>query len=359
MSGFNGFGRAFLAPAAFAVAAGCGPQMPIAGGLTTMAACNGAGGAQCVAYVERRSTIAGWTAAELESAYALPSATAGKGQAVFVVDAYDNPNVAGDFAQYRSAMGLPAGTLTKYNQEGEQKDYPAGNSGWGLTSDLAVEMVSASCPNCSVDLIEANSNSWDDLSAAVEEAVRLGATIVSISFSGSSGVSRKAFDAQGVTFVAAVSDQGESVGEPAAFDSVVAVGGTVLAQATNRRGYTETVLSKGLGGCVKHEPKPSWQAHSRYARACSGRMANDVSAVAWNVAIYDSYSNDGWLLIGGTSLSAPFVAGVFGLAGNASKQRGGRTFWIPASHHAHLFEVSGERYSPAGGWGSPDGTGAF
>ena len=27
---------------------------------------------------------------------------------------------------------------------------------------------------------------------------------------------------------------------------------------------------------------------------------------------------------------------------------GGRTFWVPESHHAHLFEV----------WGSPDGTGA-
>jgi len=48
-------------------------------------------------------------------------------------------------------MGLPVGTLNKYNQEGQMSNYPSGNVGWGAEIDLDVEMVSASCPNCTVD----------------------------------------------------------------------------------------------------------------------------------------------------------------------------------------------------------------
>jgi subtilase family serine protease len=322
-------------------------------------ACAGAAGVRCNAKVERHPSTAGWTASDLEAAYALPSADRGLGQTVFIVDAYDNPNVASDFAEYRSAMGLPAGKLTKYNQRGRQNDYPQGNADWGVESDLDVEMVSASCPNCAVKLVEADSATWSDLSKGVEEAVRLGATVVSTTFAGEIGVSEKAFRTPGVTFVAAAAADAGGIAPPAAFDTVVAVGGTVLAKASNQRGYTETVWSQAIGGCVGGESKPKWQVGNKYAKACRGRMADDVSAVAQGVAMYDSYSQGGWLSIDGTSIGAPFCAGVFALAGNATKQRGGRTFWVPASHHRDLFEVGSQRYSDGGGWGSPDGSGAF
>src|SRR5437660_12805094 len=39
---------------------------------------------------------AGYGPADLQSAYNLPSATAGKGQTVAIVDAYDNPNAEAD-----------------------------------------------------------------------------------------------------------------------------------------------------------------------------------------------------------------------------------------------------------------------
>lgn len=350
--------RGLIIAASLALVAGCGGFQPAQA--PAAPACTGGGGsAWCAAYIEQGSSSSGWSAADLEAAYALPSSHGGKGQTVFVVDAYDNPNVGKDFAQYRTTMGLPPGNLTKYNQRGQQKNYPLGNSGWGLESDLDIEMISASCPQCAVKLIEADSASWSDLSTAVVEAVRLGATIVSTSFAGQAGASGRAFRASGVTFVAAASPDARGIAPPAAFDSVVAVGGTVLTKATNQRGYTETVWSPSDGGCVEGERKPQWQAGNRYAKGCHGRMADDVSAVAEGVAMYDSYAQDGWLSVDGTSVSAPFCAGIFALAGNATKQRGGRTFWAPASHHAHLFEVSGERYSAGGGWGSPDGTGAF
>jgi subtilase family serine protease len=339
-------GFAFMAIASFILIAGCNGFQPAAF-------------VRPGAVRETQSSPIGWSADDLEAAYALPASRDGKGQTVFVVDAYDNPNLANDFAEYRLAMGLPSGNLTKYNQEGRQGDYPQANAEWGVEADLDVEMVSASCPNCAVAIVEANSATWGDVSKAVDEAVKLGATIVSASFTGSAGDSQKAFEAPGVTYVAAAAAGGNGIAPPAAFDTVVAVGGTVLSKATNARGYSETVWSGSDGGCVEGEAKPEWQAGSKYAKGCHGRMADDVAAVAEGVAEYDSYDQAGWFSIDGTSIGAPFCAGIFALAGNSTKQRGGRTFWVPASHHAHLFEVSGERYNAGSGWGSPDGTGAF
>ncbi len=355
--------RGAVTAGAFLVSlAGCAGSQPLSpAAVSASPACPAAGGgARCTAYIENESSVSGWTAADLEAAYKLPSAHDGNGQTVYVVDAYDNPNVASDFAAYRSAMGLPAGTFTKYNQTGQQSGYPQGSAGWGVEIDLDAEMVSASCPNCAVALVEANSSSWSDLQAAVAEAVKLGATIVSNSYSGTSGADGSYYDTPGVTYVASSGDagSGSGLGFPAAFDDVVAVGGTVLAKAHNKRGYTETVWSGSNGGCATGEKKPWWQRHSPYAKNCRGRMGNDVSVIADDVAAYDSYSEPGWISLSGTSVGAGFISGIFGLAGNSTKQRGGRTFWVPASHHAHLFEL-GERYSAGGGWGSPDGVGAF
>jgi hypothetical protein len=77
------------------------------------AACSGSrvGRAQCDVLIETNqvhSMYAGWSAKDLEAAYDLPI-TKGKGQSVYVVDAFDNPDVASDFAAYRKGMGLPAG----------------------------------------------------------------------------------------------------------------------------------------------------------------------------------------------------------------------------------------------------------
>ncbi|HLY01434.1 MAG TPA: S8 family serine peptidase [Candidatus Cybelea sp.] len=360
--------------AALALLAGCaspgapGGPTPLvlrqaAGSSRATPACAGSriGQAQCGVLVEpggAHPSYAGLTASQLEKAYDLPSSTKGKGQIVAVVDAYDNPDAANDFAKYRSGMGLPAGTIEKYNQEGSQSNYPTGSPNWGVEIDLDIEMASASCPLCKVYLVEANSNQWSDLEAAVTEAVKLGATIVSNSYDGSGG-SCSSYDTKGVEYVASAGDAGYGIYDPAACDSVVAVGGTQLQASGNKRGYTETPWSDSGGGCATGEKKPWWQLHSKYAKNCAGRLANDVSAVAVDVAEYDSYDEGGWVTVDGTSISSPFVGGVFGLAGNSTKQDGGRTFWLPYRHHLDLYEIGGVRYSTVGGWGSPKGIGAF
>ncbi len=311
--------------------------------------------------VVHADTPSGWSPADLQSAYNLPSSTRGKGQIVAIVDAYDNPRVTSDLAEYRSTFNLPRAEFTKYNQEGQTGNYPTGNKSWGVEIDNDVEMVSASCPKCTIYLIETNSDSWSDIETAQAEAVTLGAHIVSNSFSGT-GADESYWDTPGVEYVAS---SGDSYGlyQPATFVHVVAVGGTVLTKGgSGKRGWTETVWSESGGCSSTDEQKPPWQ-HGRYTKSCAYRIGNDASAVAEGVAIYDSYgSYGGWLTISGTNVGTPFLSGVFGLAENATKQDGGKTFW-ETSHHQYLFEVEYKgkerRFSYPAGWGTPDGIGAF
>ncbi|MBV8198738.1 MAG: peptidase S8, partial [Candidatus Eremiobacteraeota bacterium] len=98
--------------------------------------------------------VAGLAPADLEAAYNLPI-TQGSGQIVAIVDAYDNPNIASDLTTYRNQFSLGSVTFNKYNQNGQQSNYPSGSTGWGTEEDLDVDMVSAACPKCTIYLIEA------------------------------------------------------------------------------------------------------------------------------------------------------------------------------------------------------------
>jgi subtilase family serine protease len=376
--------------AAIAVLAGCSVSQPPIGSPgaqvhipywqatnSARAACSGSriDQAQCDVLIETGEVRAatGWSAKELEAAYNLPTAK-GKGQNVYVVDAYDNPNVANDVASYRSGMGLPNGTLNKYNQYGQKSNYPQGSPGWGIEIDLDVEMASASCPKCTIDLVEANSNAWADIEAAECEAVKLGATIVSNSYDGS-GASESCYDVKGVTYLASSGDAGYGVYEPAGFPRVIAVGGTFLNSASGKRGYSETVWTDTGGGCTS-APKPKWQKDPD----CNYRTANDVAAVAAGAAEYDSYDEGGWLTVDGTSISAPLVAGMFGLAGNSTKQDGGKMLWTlsKSAQEKDIYYISQGTngqcggtylctagtmqfgiYSGPTGWGTPHGIGAL
>jgi Carboxypeptidase regulatory-like domain len=64
----------------------------------------------------------------------------------------------------------------------------------------------------------------------------------------------------------------------------------------------------------KDEPKPAFQTDT----ACANRTVADVSAVAdpaTGVSVYQTYGGTGWSVFGGTSASAPLIAGVYADAG--------------------------------------------
>jgi hypothetical protein len=85
-------------------------------------------------------------------------------------------------------------------------------------------------------------------------------------------------------------------------------------------------------------------------------MEADVSAVAdpnTGVAVYDTYGSTGgnnWYVFGGTSVSAPIIAGVYGLTGHAGSVDYAAK--LPYGHSASLFDVVGGSNGNCGGPGN-------
>ena len=331
----------------------------------------------------------GWTPAQLETAYGLTSALGnGTGTKVAFIEMGDLDNAVSDLSTYRSQFGLGTANLTKYNEYGERSKYPPScqKYGWCIESDQDIEMVSAACPKCNIFLIEAKEG-IGDLERAEAEAVKLGATIVSNSWTcpGSHDCGdknfAKYFDARGVAYLGASGDAYGNIGAPAALASVIAVGGTQLVLSGSK--YSETLWYESGGGCAGPSevggsgiPKPSWQKDPD----CKYRTVVDVSAEAGcepGVSVYSGIYERWWEACG-TSVSTPFMGGVIALAGNADKLDAGKTFWTFNSkrHQRYFLHPSGvgvgscgnylcghgrykKRYSGPGGWGSPNGIKGF
>jgi subtilase family serine protease len=344
----------------------------------------------------------GYGPSQLQAAYGLTSASAsdGSGATVAVVDAYNDPTAASDLAEYRSAAGLPAltpGQFTQYNQEGETSPLPSkapADDDWTLEESLDVDMVSAICPQCKIDLVEANNDTGNGLYVAEETAATtLGAKYISNSWGGSETSSDTTYDSEyfgvsGVVYTASAGDSAYSGGViyPATSPHVVSVGGTTLDTSSNSRGWTESVWetdsTEGTGsGCSAYEPQPSWQASiSLITAACSDRVDNDTAADAdpnTGAAIYDtSNNNGGWNEVGGTSESSPIIASVFALAGN-NGNGGDNAADSIYTHTSDLYTVTAssngtctesvlctatgaaDTYNGPTGWGTPDGLTAF
>jgi N-acetylneuraminic acid mutarotase len=340
------------------------------------------------------ATPSGYGPSDLQSAYNLPSGSAGSGQTVAIVDAYDDPTAEADLQVYRAQYGLPVcdtanGCFQKLNQDGQASPLPpaAAGTGWDIEESLDVDMVSAICPLCHIDLVEGNSPQNTDLYTAEDTAAGL-ADFVSNSwgeceYSGET-TDDTYFNHPGVAISVASGDYGYDNNEegcsspsfPSTSQYVTSVGGTALTKDSSvPRGWTETTWSpdpQATGsGCSLYETKPAWQTDT----GCTNRMTNDVSAVgdpATGVAIYDSYSDGGWGEEGGTSVASPIIASVYALAGTPLS--GTYPASYPYSHTSALNDVTsgsngsctpayfctaGPGYDGPTGLGTPNGVTAF
>ena len=106
--------------------------------------------------------LPGLKPSDLRAAYNLPSTSAGAGQTIAIVDAYDNPNVQADLGVYRAKFGLPACTTAngcfKKLGPGLLGALVSGNQGWGQETSIDVDVASAVCPNCGILVVEASSD---------------------------------------------------------------------------------------------------------------------------------------------------------------------------------------------------------
>ena len=266
----------------------------------------------------------GLSPSTIESAYSFStSTTAGAGQTVAIVDAYDDPTAESDLGVFSAQYGLPActtanGCFTKVNQTGGSK-LPRTDSGWALEISLDIQWAHAIAPGAKILLVEASSNSNANLYAA-EDYAKSHAGYVSNSWGGSESSGESANDSHfvqpGVSFFVSAGDAGLPAEYPSASPNVISVGGTTL----NFSGSTltsETGWSSGGGGCSSYETANAAQAaFSGYAQVnCGGKRATpDVSLdadPASGVSVYDStryQGQSGWFKVGGTSASSPMWA---------------------------------------------------
>jgi subtilase family serine protease len=340
------------------------------------------------------TTPKGWGATDIEAAYKLP-VSQDPHATVAVVIPFSAPDLAADVGAYRSQYGLPActtasGCLRIVNQRGKPSPLPASgvDSGWALNETLDVSMVSAACPLCKILVVESSQPTLTDLATAEDTAARLGAVVISNSYEAAENglVMRyaKAYDHPGHTIVAAAGDDGFTAANfPANLATVTAAGGTELSRARNPRGWAEQVWNSELfyaggSGCSAYVAKPPWQ-HDPH---CGMRTVGDVSAVASDVPVYEKIQG-GWLTVSGTSVSAPLIAGIYGLADNAAAikpgyeyEHPGSLFDITTGNNEPTFPgstspgggaecgfdylcVAKKGYDAPTGLGTPDGVGAF
>jgi subtilase family serine protease len=323
------------------------------------------------------------------SAYKLSPAPApvASGATIAIVDAYDDPTAESDLNTFSGQYQLPPcttanGCFKKVNQNGNTNGLPRANGDWALEIALDVETAHGICPACKILLVEAKSNRFTDLSAAVDTAARLGAATISNSYGGSefSSETSSSYDGHynhpGIAVTVSSGDNGYGNEFPASSKYVTAVGGTLLQRdATTARGWVETAWTGAGSGCSAYESAPAWQAGKTQ---CGRRAVADVAAdadPASGASIYDStpYNGQaGWWKVGGTSLAAPLVAGVYALAHDSASyeypvqkawQSPGALFDITSGSNGSctpaVWCVAGSAWDGPTGLGTPNGIGAF
>ncbi|MGC1423376.1 MAG: hypothetical protein WA815_13575 [Terracidiphilus sp.] len=304
------------------------------------------------------SPISGYyaeTPASLSCLYGLAAATSycnpatlsnsndagGGSRAIAIIDAYDYPTAASDLKAYSSKFGLPAPTSSNFTVTwAGSKPSPdpdcANISGWecwATESAVDIEMAHAAAPHAHIYLVEAASNTFTDLFAAIAKAVTLvraaGGGEVSMSWGGSEWSAESSedwrFNQSKVVMFAATGDV-EGTEYPAVSPNVVAVGGTTVTRSPYTLDFEqETTWEDGGGGVSLYEPLPSYQNH--LASELPGRGIPDVAADGnprTGVWIFDSYENTyggmllPWNIIGGTSVATPLWAGVVNHGGSFS-----------------------------------------
>jgi subtilase family serine protease len=271
------------------------------------------------------------TPAQVNQAYAFNQVTFsngtvkgdGTGQTIAIVDAYNQPNIASDLANFDTAFSLPAANLTVVGENGGA--VPTGtNTTWGEETSLDVEWAHAIAPGANILLVEATSNSWTDLWAGVNYARNQpGVAAVSMSWGAPEWSGDTSNDSYfttpsghtGVTFLAATGDSGSGTPNyPAVSANVVAVGGTQISIDGSGNYLSETAWSGSVGGISSYESQPGYQK-GVVTQTSTQRAIPDVSYnSSTGYDVYDTDGTGGWVVLAGTSAASPQWAALLAIA---------------------------------------------
>lgn len=313
-------------------------------------------------------------------------ATGGWG-GIALVDAFDQPNMGSDLKFFDSFFLLPAANFTKVYANSSFgtlagltascSGKPAGDTGWGLEESLDVEWAHAMAPNAKLFLIEACSNSYNDLLYAEYVAgikvSGVGGGDISNSwgsgeFSTETGSSTAAdnffyrYYWQNITYFASAGDAGWGAQYPSSSPWVVSAGGTTINRDANGNFVSESCWGGSGGGVSAYEvaanpPNNIYNGMGAWANFQYGlsagypfsnaaRQTPDLAAdadPASGVYVYDTYGGGTWYLVGGTSVASPVLAGIVNNSNNRMGQVGPGFWYTPTENNLLYAELSGKK----------------
>jgi len=249
----------------------------------------------------------------------------GGSKVIVIVDAFDFPTAANDLGVFSKQFGLPviSPKNLKVVYAYGQKPPVDPSGGWELEEALDIEMAHSLAPNAKIILVEANSNSYNDMDAAEVVAggiaAKAGGGEVSNSWAGPEFENEVAFGANftgaDVVFFAAAGDS-SGVNYPSVLPNVVAVGGTQIDRDSNGNVLDQSIWYLTGGGFSQYVPLPSYQS-AIAAKVHNVRGVPDVAfdaSLTSAVWLYDTTPYGGgvldWTIVGGTSVASPAVAAI-------------------------------------------------
>jgi hypothetical protein len=303
----------------------------------------------------------------------------GSGETIALVEAFHDPYLASDLNTFDQTYGLPAANLIVESRAGQ-----VSNPSWDLEESLDVEWAHAIAPGAALLVVEAKSQSLQNMLTAVKAARKTpGVVTISMSWGFQEFAKEASYNSlfttparhRGITFLASSGDSGPQGGTiwPSVAPEVVSVGGTSLNLDTGGRYETETAWYDSSGGYSRFEPEPGYQ---RSVQASGKRSDPDVAFDGdpdTGVQVYQTslYTGQGsWYMVGGTSLGSPAWAAIIAIAdqGRALEGKGsldGPTQTLPALYAlpstdfnlvAPLSAQQSTAANTSTGLGTPNGT---
>jgi subtilase family serine protease len=272
--------------------------------------------------------------------------------AIALVDAYDDPTAQADLDYFDTFFGVPKAKFEKVYANSSFgtlngltascAGVPPVNSGWGLESALDVEWAHAMAPSAKIILVEACSNSYNDLLYAEEVAgikvSAAGGGDISNSW-GSGEWATEAADAdnffyryywQKITYFASAGDSGWGAAYPSSSPWVISAGGTTINRDASGNFLNESCWAGSGGGVSAYElwqNPPNilngmgpWSGFQYEVAGQTARQTPDISFDADPASGVWVRFNGSWYVVGGTSVSSPALAGIV----NSAKQKLGQ-----------------------------------
>jgi subtilase family serine protease len=337
-----------------------------------------------------------YTPSMIQTAYNFVSTDNGANEKIAIIDAYGDPTLTTDVAAFDKKFNLTTGSISVYDPNGSPvitRSNQSDAAGWAIETALDVEWAQANAPDATIDLVVGYNDSFSYLLNAVNYAIGLSPTVISMSF----GTAEDEFTAntakstlspweiafntasgKGIILVASSGDGGATEGTgaltvdyPAASQYVIGVGGTTL-NLTSAGGYvSETAWSDSGGGYGAASlssvfgSEPGFQTSAKITDSTGMRGVPDVAFDANpNTGVY-VYQN-GWWAVGGTSVGAPNwaaivadYAGANSLSLNLTNLYGavyGNTTNYPKDIH-DITSGNNGHYSAGTGWDAVTGIG--